>query len=193
MKKVFFLILTLLNISCEKNQLQLEPVSYANFEKFIIATGYQTDAEKYDWSIVQKDVFNYEVVQKANWKYPDGINPVVLKELPVTQISYNDAIAYCKWVSCRLPTYDEYWKLIQKDNRKVIANFEGSISSVKKVNILGNVWEITQTSTDSVRLAGGSLFCTSNTCNGTVKERELYVDKETGNIHIGFAVILNVR
>jgi len=58
------------------------------------------------------------------------------------------------------------------------------------VNIDGNVWELTHSGKeDEVSLAGGSLFCSENTCNGTVKERELYVDKETGNIHIGFCVI----
>lgn len=42
---------------------------------------------------------------------------------------------------------------------------------------------------DLVRIAGGSLFCSERTCDGTIKERELFVDKETGNIHIGFCVI----
>ena len=40
-----------------------------------------------------------------------------------------------------------------------------------------------------MRLAGGSLFCSIDTCHGTQQERELYVDKETGNIHIGFSIL----
>ena len=64
------------------------------------------------------------------------------------------------------------------------------ISNVHEVNILGNVWEITEVEDgNSVRLAGGSLFCSENTCHGTVKERELFVDKETGNSNVGFCVI----
>lgn len=64
------------------------------------------------------------------------------------------------------------------------------ISKVDKVNIVGNVWDITKNEDHKlVRLAGGSLFCSENTCHGTIKERELFVDKETGNIHIGFSVI----
>ena len=27
-----------------------------------------TDAEKYGWSIVQTDAFNYKIVEGANWK-----------------------------------------------------------------------------------------------------------------------------
>ena len=64
------------------------------------------------------------------------------------------------------------------------------ISEVDQVNTLGNVWEITSSAIgEGVRLAGGSVFCSPNTCHGTVSDRELYVDKETGNIHIGFAVL----
>ena len=63
-------------------------------------------------------------------------------------------------------------------------------SLYKKVNVVGNVWDITETiNSDKVRLAGGSLFCSRDTCHGTQKDRELYVDKETGNIHIGFSVL----
>ena len=64
------------------------------------------------------------------------------------------------------------------------------ISDLSKVNATGNVWEITELQKNaSVRLAGGSLFCSENTCNGTIKERELYVNSITGNIPIGFGVI----
>ena len=42
---------------------------------------------------------------------------------------------------------------------------------------------------DQIRLAGGSLFCSIDTRHGTQEDRELYVDKETGNIHIGFSIL----
>lgn len=110
--------------------------------------------------------------------------------MPVTQVSYNDAMAYCKWSNTRLPAYEEYWELIKNDRRKVITNNNADISVANEVNILGNVWEITSTSVGkNIRLAGGSLFCSPKTYHETSKEREIFVDKETGNIHIGFAVI----
>jgi len=121
---------------------------------------------------------------------PDGSHVPISKDLPVTQVSYNDAIAYCKWANCRLPSYNEYWKLIRKDKRMVVADNNAPISSISEVNVLGNVWELTEPeSGESVRLAGGSIFCSPKTCHGTDKSRELFVDKETGNIHIGFAVV----
>ena len=168
----------------------LEVVTYSQFDDFVKKTGYVTDAEKFGWSIVQRDVFNFSKVEGATWRNPDGKNKPKSRDLPVTQISYNDAIAYCKWSGSRLPTYDEYWHLSEADKRKVISGHNGPITTISEVNIVGNVWEITTTeSTGNIRLAGGSLYCSPIVCNGTTKQRELYVDKQTANIHIGFAVI----
>lgn len=170
--------------------LELKPVTYSDFEKFVSKTKYITDAEKYGWSIVQLDVYNFKTVKNANWRVPNGKDSVINKNLPVTQVSYNDAIAYCKWKKKRLPTYKEYWKIALNDNRFINSNNKMPISDISKVNIIGNVWDITESKKGkNIRLAGGSIFCSENTCNGTVKDRELYVDKETGNIHIGFSVI----
>jgi hypothetical protein len=185
-----FLILTLLAVSCGESEKRLSPVSYADFERYIQATHYVTDAEKFGWSIVQTDVFNFKRVDGANWRIPNGKDSVRIKELPVTQVSYNDAMAYCEWAQQRLPTYDEYWELVEKDGRRVVSNNEYPISSVHEVNVVGNVWDITfGESPSQVRLAGGSLFCSPETCHGTVRERRLIVDRETANIHIGFAVV----
>jgi Sulfatase-modifying factor enzyme 1 len=176
--------------SCSRGKAGLAPVSYSQFELFVNQTGYVTDAERYGWSIVQMDVDHFKTVKNANWRTPDGINKPYSKELPVTQVSYNDAIAYCKWAKKRLPTYDEYWEFIKNDTRSIVSDNRFPISPVNEVNILGNVWDITEVEDgNSVRLAGGSLFCSENTCNGTVKERELFVDKETGNINVGFCVV----
>lgn len=169
---------------------KLEVVTYEEFDKFVKETGYITDAEKFGWSIVQTDVFNFHKVEGANWRKPDGQHRPRSKKLPVTQVSYNDAMAFCEWSNSRLPRYSEYWCLIDGDDRKVVTKQNGPISRASKVNVLGNVWEITSTKNrGNIRLAGGSIFCSPNTCHGTSEERELYVNKQTGNIHIGFAVI----
>ena len=187
---LFSFLLTVVQEQSVSNYYELEVVSYWQFEQFISSTDYVTDAEKYTWSFVQDDVFSYKIVEGANWRKPDGINVPHSTKLPVTQISYNDAIAYCEWSNSRLPSYEEYWELIKGDNRKVVTNRNDDISEIECVNILGNVWEITSTTLgDSTRLAGGSLFCSKETCHGTSINRELYVDKQTGNIHIGFAVL----
>ena len=188
---LLFIVLSM--ISCEtspKPKEKLKVVTCGEFEEFVKETAYLTDAEKFGWFIVQTDVFNYHKVEGAHWKKPDGQHPPKSEKLPVTQVSYNDAIAYCEWAGARLPKYSEYWTLIDGDDRIVMTEQNGPISEVSKVNVLGNVWEITSTNKNGeIRLAGGSIFCSPHTCHGTTKERELYVDKQTGNIHIGFAVL----
>lgn len=188
---ICLMLITCSHLSCAVSSPgELRAVTYAQFEAFVLETGYVTDAEKYGWSIVQTDVFNFKKVTGATWKKPDGLHAVRSKKLPVTQVSYNDAMAYCEWAGWQLPTYEQYWELIPSDQRQVVTNYNAPISQVDEVNVLGNVWEITQTTQgNDVRLAGGSLFCSPTTCHGTSKERVLYVDKQTGNIHIGFAVI----
>jgi len=190
MKKIS-LIFFLFFVFCTTNiEYHLRPVTVKEFNEFIEDSDYVTDAEKYGWSIVQKDVYNYEVVYGADWRTPDGINNSI-DDLPVTQVSYNDAVEYSKWAGGKLPTYDQYWEIVDRDNRLIVSDNLYPISPVDDVNIIGNVWDITNSeSSNQIRLAGGSLFCSIDTCHGTQKERELYVDKETGNIHIGFSILI---
>jgi len=188
--KISPLLFILVLYSCKNNEDVLMPVTYSEFEQFVDATNYITDAEKYGWSIVQIDLYNFNKVDGAYWKKPDGLKEVTSKQLPVTQVSFNDALAYCNWANKRLPNYNEYWELVKNDKRVIVSENQLPISDVSKVNVVGNVWDITTTEKNkSIRLAGGSLFCSEKTCNGTVKKRKLFVDKETGNIHIGFAVL----
>lgn len=179
-------------IGCNKTE-RLMPISVGDFEAFVTATNYVTDAEQYGWSIIQLDVFNYTVMEGASWKKPDGLHAPRKKSLPVTQVSYNDAVAYCQWAGVRLPTYKEYWDLASTDTRIVVTDNRLPISPVDSVHVIGNVWDLTKPERgDAIRLAGGSLFCSPTTCHGTQKERELYVDKTTGNLHCGFSVVVKL-
>jgi hypothetical protein len=175
----------------ESKSVTLLPIKLAEFARFVDSTGYKTDAERYGWSIVQQDVYNFITVENAIWSLPDGKTPATNPELPVTQVSYNDAKAYCDWAGVRLPTYDEYWEMVKSDKRKMATENMYPISPVDEVNIVGNVWEITEpTEGEQIRLAGGSIFCSPTSCYGTERSRMLEVDKETGNIHIGFSVVM---
>ena len=189
MKKIYLFSLLFLTFCSNVEEKSLNPVTVKQFKEFISATGYETDAERYGWSIVQLNVYDYKIVDGATWLRPDGDN-LSIDSLPVTQVSYKDAIEYCKWASVSLPTYEQYWKLVSSDERLIVSDNKYPISPVEEVNIIGNVWDITEPiNSDQVRLAGGSLFCSIDTCHGTQEDRELYVDKETGNIHIGFSVL----
>ena len=189
MKRFPLLLFLIFNSCLGEDQLNLKPVSVADFREFIDDSNYMTDAEKYGWSIVQTDAFNFKIVEGANWKKPDGINNSI-DSLPVTQVSYNDAVAYSKWVGLSLPTYEQYWDIVDDDDRLIVSDNLYPILPVNDVNVVGNVWDITKPiNSNKVRLAGGSLFCSIDTCHGTQKDRELFIDKETGNIHVGFSIL----
>lgn len=87
------------------------PVTVGQFRTFIEATNYKTEAENFGNSIVHdmKGQQAWHLVTGANWQYPrgpkDGPAP---DDHPVTQVSFNDALAYCKWAKKRLPTEAEW-------------------------------------------------------------------------------------
>ena len=185
---LMFTITILCLSSCQQGE-KLQVVSTAEFAEFVEATDYITDAERYGWSVVQKNVWNFEIVYGISWRCPDGISPASLN-YPVTQVSYNDALAYCAWKKCRLPSYNEYWRMVSDDHRPKILAYPG-IEPLDQVNIIGNVWEITDSFNQNgeIRLAGGSYLCDVHTCDGASPERRLFVDRETGNSHVGFCVV----
>lgn len=191
-KLAFFATLALLSLmACSKPGETLQGVSVAQFSKFVAQTKYVTDAEKYAWSIVQLTIFQFETRDSVNWRNPTG-KASALPNFPVTQVSYNDALAYCKWAGVRLPTYEEFWKLVQEDERPIISN-DLQIYPLAEVNTVGNTWDLTSTEKPNaeIQLAGGSYLCNKNSCNGTSRERVLFVDKTTGNSHISFSVIVD--
>jgi len=185
-KSAFIFFLCIAALSCSSPSLRT--VSVADFATFVEATDYVTDAERYGWSVKQISIQEYEVLDSLTWRIPDGDNPAK-ENYAVTQVSYNDAAAYAKWSGTSIPTYEEYWEMVKGDDR-LINETSTAILPIDQVNIVGNVWDITMPDQlGRIRLAGGSYLCDKHTCNGTSADRQLYVDIETGNIHIGFSVV----
>jgi len=88
--------------------LDVHPVTVAQFRAFIEATNYTTQAEKFGNGGVLRNG-KWHLVNGATWRRPRGPNrPKALYDHPVTQVSWNDAQAYCEWAGKRLPTEVEW-------------------------------------------------------------------------------------
>ena len=108
------------NVTVNDFTLSKYDVTIQQFKNFINATGYQTEAEKMGYS----NVWNGTVAKKnnVNWQCKIDGTPYDVTDFdkyPVANISYNDALAFCIWLSdvsgkkFRLPTEAE-WEFAAK-------------------------------------------------------------------------------
>ena len=81
-------------------------VTTEDFRAFINESNYITEAEKFGDAIVYDDSSDiWKLVDGANWEFPLGKSKTISpNNHPVTQISWNDACAYCEFYDKNLPS-----------------------------------------------------------------------------------------
>lgn len=118
-------------------------VTVADFKKFVKSTNFKTQAENFgDAGFFDVKTGQWSLKKGATWEFPLGEDfPKAIDNHPVTQVSWNDAVAYCKWAGKRLPTQAEYELAAKNGEESASSNYSWGENEEENGKYKGNFWQ----------------------------------------------------
>lgn len=116
-------------------------VTVAEFKAFVKATGYITEAETFGNSgVFDFERSSWDIKEGANYLFPFGKDkPEAQDNHPVTQVSWNDAVAYATWAGKRLPTQLEWEYAAELSNNK--GQYSWGDNLIENNTYKANTWQ----------------------------------------------------
>ena len=117
-------------------------VTVEDFRNFVNESNYITEAEVFGNAIVYDDSINtWQLIDGANWEYPLGkLKPIALDNHPVTQVSWNDALAYCNFCDKTLPNEVQWEYAASERGQKKNQLFYWGNDLLVNNNYMCNTW-----------------------------------------------------
>lgn len=133
------------------------PVTVGQFRRFVDSTGYITDAERLgSGGVMLTGMGAWVAMPGAIWSRPTGPEgKPPPDDHPVTQVSWNDAVAFCTAHGARLPTEFEWERAARlgqtPDGTVFEAGSRASLEAKLRVNTWQGVFPVSDEGTDGFR------------------------------------------
>lgn len=118
-------------------------VTVAQFSAFVEATNFKTQAETFgDAGVFEIETGEWTLRKGADFRHPFGPeNPAASPDHPVTQVSWNDAVAYAKWAGKRLPSPEEWYSAASSGLEKEEIYSWGGNNWLENGKFKANFWQ----------------------------------------------------
>jgi formylglycine-generating enzyme len=118
------------------------PVTVAAFAAFVQQTGYVTTAEQFgDAAVMQFGTGRWFLQSGAYWRFPLGPDgEEAPADHPVTQVSWDDAQAYCSAQDKRLPSEVE-WEFAARSGHQGEVTYAFGDKLLKEGDFIASVWQ----------------------------------------------------